>query len=422
MASARWKSEGPPSKMIAQMPEVPEHQQACTRYRVLIADDQPDVLEALRLLLKNHGYEVTTAASPAGILSRIDSEIFDLVLMDLNYGRDTTSGREGIELLERLSGREEKPPIVVMTGWASVGLAVEAMHQGVADFIEKPWTNTRLLEILARQIAIGGERRTARELSRARSREDEQQRIALRRSQDEMEEALRIQQRLLPAEIPQAAGYEIAAVWRPARIIGGDYYDVLRLDRETLAFCVGDVAGHGLPAALVMANLQAAVHGFASVAVAPHEVCEKLNRVLCENLSPDRFVTFFYAVLNIDTGRLRFSNAGHPSPLVSRADGSSVLLQGGGPVLGLFPGERFTSQEVQLMPADRVVCFTDGVVEAGNSDGVEFGTQGIGETVREHVKESADGLSQLLLGAALRHAHESLEDDATVLTIAVRAN
>jgi|SRR5579862_4559759 sigma-B regulation protein RsbU (phosphoserine phosphatase) len=407
--------------MIAQMPEVPE-QPTCTRHRVLIADDQPDVLEALRLLLKNHGYEVITASSPAGILSRIDSENFDLVLMDLNYGRDTTSGREGIELLERLSAREEKPPIVVMTGWASVGLAVEAMHQGVADFIEKPWTNTRLLEILAKQITIGSERRTARERSRARSREDEQQRVALRRAQDEMEEALRIQQRLLPAQIPQAAGYEIAAIWRPARIIGGDYYDVLRLGQDTLAFCIADVAGHGLPAALVMANLQAAVHGFASIGLAPHEMCEGLNRVLCENLSPDRFVTFFYAVLNTKSGRLQYSNAGHPSPLVSRIDGSSVSLQGGGPVLGLFPEERFTTQEVQLIASDRLVCFTDGVLEASGADGLEFGQQGLRETVCGRVTDSAEALSQGLLQAALLHAQGSLEDDATVLTVAVRGN
>src|ERR1700683_2069883 len=410
--------------MIAQMNEVPE-QAICTRHRVLVSDDQPDVLEALRLLLKNHGYDVVTASSPAGILSRIDQENFDLVLMDLNYGRDTTSGREGIELLERLSSREEKPPIVVMTGWASVGLAVEAMHQGVADFIEKPWTNTRLLEILARQIALAVERRTARERSRERSREDEQQRLVLsnklRHAQDEMEEALRIQQRLLPAEIPQAAGYEIAAIWRPARIIGGDYYDVLRLDESTLAFCIGDVAGHGLPAALVMANLQAAVHGFASASVAPDVMCERLNRLLCENLSPDRFVTFFYGLLNTESGHLRFSNAGHPAPVLVRKNGTIDSLRGGGPVLGLFPEERFTAHDVQLTPADRLVCFTDGVVEASDGENEEFGKDGIQRTVREHSVQSAGELSQRLLEAALRFAHDSLEDDATVLTIAVGA-
>lgn len=406
--------------MIAQMSEVPEKQN-CTRRRVLIADDQPDVLEALRLLLKNHGYDVATASSPATILARIDAEEFDLVLMDLNYGRDTTSGREGLELLERLSSREEKPPIVVMTGWASVGLAVEAMHQGVADFIEKPWTNTRLLEILERQIALGGTRR----IELKRSREDELERVALsnlvRRGQDEMEEALRIQRRLLPAEIPQAPGYGIAAMWRPARVIGGDYYDVLRLDEKTLAFCIADVAGNGLPAALLMANLQAAVRGFASATVTPQAMCERLNRVLCENLAPDRFVTFFYALLETDSGRIRFTNAGHPSPILVRGDGSSVSLQGGGPVLGVFSGEHYVSDEVQLLPGDRLVCFTDGVLEACDSEEVEFGEGGVRRVTLDRAAESAHQLSSSVLQAAIEFAHEGqLEDDATVLAISVK--
>jgi len=117
--------------------------------KILIADDQPDVLEALRLLLKGQGYETEAVSSPAAILSALDAREFDLLLMDLNYARDTTSGREGLDLLERIQSREAFPPIVVMTGWATVGLAVQAMQRGVGDFVEKPWVNSRLVEILA---------------------------------------------------------------------------------------------------------------------------------------------------------------------------------------------------------------------------------------------------------------------------------
>src|ERR1700751_5401562 len=108
--------------------------------RILIADDQVDVLEALRLLLKGHGYVTEAVASPAALLDAISRREFDLILMDLNYARDTTSGREGLDLLGRLQTINGAPPIVVMTGWATVGLAVEAMQRGVGDFIEKPWT------------------------------------------------------------------------------------------------------------------------------------------------------------------------------------------------------------------------------------------------------------------------------------------
>src|SRR5580704_15091709 len=129
---------------------------------VLIADDQTDVLEALRLLLKGHGYQTEAVTSPIALLDAIARREFDLILMDLNYARDTTSGREGLDLLAQLQALGGAPPIVVMTGWATVGLAVEAMQHGVGDFVEKPWVNTRLLEILKRQIELGRGRRENR--------------------------------------------------------------------------------------------------------------------------------------------------------------------------------------------------------------------------------------------------------------------
>src|SRR5208282_10038 len=128
---------------------------ATTPTRILIADDQPDVLSALRLLLKGQGYETEAVSSPAELLGALSAREFDLLLMDLNYARDTTSGREGLDLLSHLKELEDTPAIVVMTGWATVGLAVEAMQYGVADFVEKPWTNSRLLEILQKQVASG---------------------------------------------------------------------------------------------------------------------------------------------------------------------------------------------------------------------------------------------------------------------------
>ncbi len=129
--------------------------------RVLIADDQPDVLEALRLLLKNEGYAIASADSPAAILDVVDAQEFDVVLMDLNYARDTTSGQEGLDLLSQLRSHDPTLPLVVMTAWGSVELAVEAMRRGARDFVQKPWENARLLAIL----------RTQSELARALRRQ-----------------------------------------------------------------------------------------------------------------------------------------------------------------------------------------------------------------------------------------------------------
>jgi DNA-binding NtrC family response regulator len=123
--------------------------------RVLVADDQRDVLEALRLLLKSEGFAIETASSPAGVLAALDTGDFDVLLMDLNYARDTTSGREGLDLLARIQDADAALPVVVMTAWGSVDIAVEAMRRGARDFVQKPWDNTRLLTTLRTQIALG---------------------------------------------------------------------------------------------------------------------------------------------------------------------------------------------------------------------------------------------------------------------------
>ena len=185
--------------------------------RILIADDQQDVLDALRLLLKGHGYEIETVNSPADLLAALAGAEFDLLLMDLNYARDTTSGREGLDVLSHLKRLENAPPVVVMTGWATVGLAVEAMQFGVGDFVEKPWNNTRLLEILGKQIHLGREsRRRAAEEKRLR----EEALIHLHEQEREAAEAKAIQEKLLPREIPQLGGMKSPAHGSPPGLSG----------------------------------------------------------------------------------------------------------------------------------------------------------------------------------------------------------
>src|SRR5229473_4954632 len=122
---------------------------------ILIADDQTHVIEALRLLLKGEGYRTESATSPAAVLASVESRNFDCILMDLNYARDTTSGAEGLDLLSRLQSMDTIAPVVVMTAWGTVDLAVEAMRRGARDFIQKPWENARLLTTLSTQIALG---------------------------------------------------------------------------------------------------------------------------------------------------------------------------------------------------------------------------------------------------------------------------
>ncbi|MGA2214847.1 MAG: response regulator, partial [Bryobacteraceae bacterium] len=122
--------------------------------RILIADDQTDVLEALRLLLKGEGYQIEAVTSPAAVVTALETRDFDVVIMDLNYTRDTTSGQEGLDLLSRIRAVDAVLPVIVMTAWGTVGLAVEAMRGGARDFVQKPWDNDRLRTIVKTQIDL----------------------------------------------------------------------------------------------------------------------------------------------------------------------------------------------------------------------------------------------------------------------------
>src|SRR6185436_1218977 len=209
-----------------------------TPVRVLVADDQPDVLEALRWLLTGEGYVPQFVSSTDGAMERLRAEPFDLLLMDLNYSRDTTSGREGLELISRVRAHDPALPIVVMTGWGSIDTAVDAMRRGARSFVQKPWEDVTLLEILQREIA---------EARAARRRDHRQQR--------EIDDARLIQCGLLPTAPPRVGGIDLAVTWQPANGVGGDCFDTLPFGRS-LGLSIADISGKGLPAALLMSNLQ----------------------------------------------------------------------------------------------------------------------------------------------------------------------
>lgn len=187
--------------------------------RILLADDQPDVLEALRLLMKGEGFEAVTASSPAEVIQAVGSDEFDLALIDLNYTRDTTSGKEGLDLLSALRDLDDTLPVVVMTAWGSVGGAVEAIRRGARDYIEKPWDNERLLTTIKTQVELG------RALRRSQLLEGENQRLKGEGAPDliadsaAMQPVLDVIQRVGPSDAnvlvvgEHGTGKEVVAGW-----------------------------------------------------------------------------------------------------------------------------------------------------------------------------------------------------------------
>ena len=166
--------------------------------RVLVADDQADIVAALRLLLRGEGFDVDTAASVDEVRHRLASGSYDLLLMDLNYARDTTSGQEGLELLAEVRIHDDGLPVIVMTGWGSIDTAVEAMRRGARTFVHKPWDNAALARTISREIDEGLARRQADSSARR-----------------ELEDAQRIQRALLPSVFPRLRGCELAAASNP---------------------------------------------------------------------------------------------------------------------------------------------------------------------------------------------------------------
>jgi len=243
---------------------------------------------------------------------------------------------------------------------------------------------------------------------------------ALHQQEQELNRAREIQQDLMPKELPQLPRVAMAGAWQPARTVGGDYFDVIQLDSNRLGICIGDVAGKGITAALLMANLQASFRAFATPEESPAAVCAKLNAFLCSNLAPGKFVTFFYAILNAEDRTLRYENAGHCPAILVKAGGETELLSGGGAVLGVLPDWQYRDFSVQLAAGDRLLFFTDGVTEAANVQFEEFGNERVIGSVRAMDGTlSALATQRKLLEEVTRFCASNFQDDATILVAAI---
>ena len=177
-------------------------------------------------------------------------------------------------------------------------------------------------------------------------------------SQRERDDARRIQQGLMPAEIPQFPGLRIAGLWTPADNTSGDYFDVLRLDNGSVAVCIADGCGQGMPAALVMAGLQATVRACASSRLRPGELCERVNRVMCNNIAANGFVSLFYAVITPGQKRMIYCNAGHHPPILVNGATCPRRLDRGGGMLGVFDHRQYEDGEILLRAGDRLLMYT----------------------------------------------------------------
>jgi sigma-B regulation protein RsbU (phosphoserine phosphatase) len=365
--------------------------------KILVSDDQVDVLEAVRLLLKGAGHQAETVDSPRAAIAAAEHQSFDLALIDMNYSRDTTSGDEGLALLDRLlvSGA----PVIVMTAWSSVDLAVEAMRRGAVDFIQKPWDNARLLATIEKQANRSKERKKVR---------------------SDLEIAKHVQQRLLPQHAQPLQTVTYGGRCLPAREIGGDYYDFLDLGPGRLGVLLADVSGKGVAAALLTANLQASFRGQLELGMKlPRALLASVNKLFHESTPAEYFATMFFAEYRDQTRELRYINCGHPAALLIRASGAVEHLEATALPIGVFGAWRCEEKAAKLGPGDLLVAYSDGVLEAGVESGEEFGEERLIEALRAERGSEVESLLDAVAGEVLRFSPELQSDDVTL--VAVRA-
>jgi sigma-B regulation protein RsbU (phosphoserine phosphatase) len=367
--------------------------------RILVGDDQPDVLEALRLLLKGEGYQSELVDSPQALLRAARSKPFDLILMDLNYARDTTSGAEGLDLLSSLEEQDNAAPVIVMTAWSNVDLAVEAMRRGACDFVQKPWDNARLLGAIRKQAGEAFERvRTER------------------RVKSELEIARNVQQKLFPNQTRRLASIDYAGQCVPASEVSGDYYDFLDIGTDGLGFVLADVSGKGVAAALLMANLQACFRSQSQESIVqPALMLRSVNKLFYESTPTEHYATLFFGTYDDRTRRLRYANCGHLPPFLLRADGTVERLTSTATVLGIFSKWTCDERTVDLHSGDTLVLFSDGVTEAGVETEEEFGEDGLLSVIQSHAGSTAEALVAGIIDAV---AGEK-QDDVTVVAVRV---
>ena len=245
-----------------------------------------------------------------------------------------------------------------------------------------------------------------------------EERFQRERMERELELAIEIQQQFQPSAPPTVEGYEFQGISFSCYEIGGDYYDFIPRHDGKMFVALGDVSGKGTAAALLMSSLHAAIHAQAVAKSSLAETITSVNKYLSENTPANRFVTLFLAELDLTSGKLNYINAGHNPPLIARMDGQVQQLDSGGFPLGIIPMAEYEIGEMQLQPGESLVIYSDGVSEANNLKGDEFGMERLEEVIKQNIKSSASGLRDKIESALSAFTQTApANDDITIVIV-----
>ena len=377
-------------------------------YKILVVDDEPDleplVLQRMRRHIRRGRYEFVFAHNGIEALEELQADpSIDMVVSDINMPR-----MDGLTLLEQIPNVSPDIRAIIVSAYGDMENIRTAMNRGAFDFVTKPVDFDDL------QFTIDRTLEHIEQWREALSTRDKL--VAL---QNELDVASKMQQSILPTAFPSGPSYKIFGTMHPAKDVGGDFFDVVRLADEKVGLAIADVSDKGVPAALFMMSSRTLLKGSAIGTEAPGDVLTEVNNLLNEDETTGMFVTMLYAVYDPATGVFTYASGGHDPPLVVRADGSSELKPlTGGIALGVLGGFEYRQDSFQLEPGDTVCLYTDGVTEATNQQGELMGIEGIQELFASAPPTGAEQSCMGMLNRVLEYTGEAPQhDDITCLTL-----
>jgi sigma-B regulation protein RsbU (phosphoserine phosphatase) len=369
---------------------------------LLVVDDDKVNRLLLGHYLVQQGHAVTYAENGRQALDILRTQPVEMVLLDIEMPEIN-----GYQVLEQVIADPQlrEIPIIVTSALEEMDSVVKCIEMGAEDYLTKP-VNQVLLKA-----------RINASLDKKRLR-DQRTRL-LMRLEREMEIARKTQQSILPVHLPEHPGYDFGALMIPARAVGGDFYEFITLDRDRLGVVIGDVADKGLPAALIMALTYSLVSVDALQMNSPTETLINVNRHLLNVNASGMFVTLLYGILDCGTGHFRYARAGHLPPVVLKAHGQPVDIPvDRGQPLGLFEDIELDEQEFTIPPGGMALLFSDGLSEASDSLGDEFGDQRLSEVLSENQEKNAQAVcEQLWLAVQIHSGDAILQDDFTTMVL-----
>ncbi len=377
-------------------------------FKILVVDDEPDLeplmLQRMRRQIRSGQYSFVFAHNGAEALDMLqqDDEI-DMVLSDINMPI-----MDGLTLLQQIPKVDPNIRSVIISAYGDMKNIRTAMNRGAFDFVTKP------LDFDDLRITI---ERTAIHLIEWREALSSRDQLVM--LQNELDVARNMQQSILPTRFPRGADYHSYASMQPALQVGGDFYDVLRLEGGLIGLTIADVSGKGVPAALFMMSSRMLLKGAAIGHHAPGEVLREVNSLLAEDNESMMFVTLLYAIYNPATGAVVYANGGHNPPVVRHNDGSATLLPlTGGVALGVTDDFTYEQDTVVLSPGETLVLYTDGVTEAMNADGEEFGMERLYDILATVRCDQPSDINDAIFAGVREFAGDTAQsDDITCVTL-----